>query len=118
MRGLKWKNAHIESRTGPLSYTVKYEDGVVARRHKRHGVPTIDLEKDYWPESTMPAEQNRVPSKVKVGDKSAYSEEVIREGEIPTPGPQAELPMPALAKSRKSQRSRRDPEYLKDYVTV
>jgi len=81
-------------------------------------VPTIDLEKDYWPESTMPAEQNRVPSKVKVGDKSAYSEEVIREGEIPTPGPQAELPMPALAKSRKSQRSRRDPEYLKDYVTV
>ena len=34
--GLKWKNAHIESRTGPLSYTVKYEDGVVACRHVDH----------------------------------------------------------------------------------
>ena len=29
----KWKKAHIESRAGPLSYTVKYEDGVVSRRH-------------------------------------------------------------------------------------
>ena len=29
--GLKWKKVHIESRTGPLSYTVKYEDGLVAR---------------------------------------------------------------------------------------
>ena len=87
--GLKWKNAHIESGTGPLSYTVKYEDGVVARRHvdhllKQHGVPTIDIEDDDLPESTMPVEQNRVRSKVKVEDKSASSEEVCREGEIPT----------------------------------
>ena len=42
--GPKWTKAHIESRTGPLSYTVKYEDGVVTRRHvdhllKRHDVP-------------------------------------------------------------------------------
>ena len=121
--GLKWKNAHIESRTGPLSYTVKYEDGVVARRHvdhllRRHGVPTIDIEDDDLPESTMPAEQNRVLSKVKVGEESASCEEVCREGEIPIPGPQAEPPIPALVQSRKSQRSRRAPEYLKDYVTV
>ena len=120
---MKWKNAHIESRTGPLSYTVKYEDGVVARQHvdhllKRHGVPTIDIEDDDLSESTMPAEQNRVRSKVKVGEESASCEEVCREGEIPIPGPQAEPPIPALVQSRKSQRSRRAPEYLKDYVTV
>ena len=46
---------------------------MVARRHvdhllKRHGVPTIDLEDDDLTESTMSAEQNRVPSKVKVED--------------------------------------------------
>ena len=34
--GPKWKMAHIESRTGPLSYTVKYEDGVLTRRHVDH----------------------------------------------------------------------------------
>ena len=33
--GPKWKT-HIESRTGPLSYTVKYEDQVVTRRHVYH----------------------------------------------------------------------------------
>ena len=31
--GPKWKKAHTESRTGPLSYIVKYEDGLVTRRH-------------------------------------------------------------------------------------
>ena len=31
--GPKWKKAHIGGRTGPLSYTVKYEDGLVNRRH-------------------------------------------------------------------------------------
>ena len=90
--GLKYKNLHIEGRTGLLSYTVKYEDGVVARRHvdhllKRHGVLTIDIEDDDLPELTMPAEQNCVLSRVKVGNESAYSEEVCREGEIPTLGP-------------------------------
>ena len=44
--GLKWKKAHTESLPDLLSYTVKYEDGLVARRHvdhllKRHGVPNI-----------------------------------------------------------------------------
>ena len=34
--GPKWKKAHIESRTGPLSYTIKSEDGVVTRRHVDH----------------------------------------------------------------------------------
>ena len=34
--GPKWKNAHIGSRTGPLSYTVKYGDGVATRRHVDH----------------------------------------------------------------------------------
>ena len=34
--GPKWKKAHIESKTGPLSYTVNYEDGVVTRRHFDH----------------------------------------------------------------------------------
>ena len=43
--GPKWKKAHIESITGPLSYTVKYEPGLVTRRHvdhllKRYAVPT------------------------------------------------------------------------------
>jgi len=53
---------------------------------KRHGVPTIGLEDDDLPESTIPAGQNRVPSKVKVEEKSAYGEEVSSEGEVPTPG--------------------------------
>ena len=118
-----WKKAHIESRTGPLLYITKCENGLVARQRvdhllKRHGVPTIDPEDDDLPESTIPAEQNCVPSKVKVEEKSAYCEEVSSEGEVPTPGPQAEPLVPALAQSRKSQRSRRAPEYLKDYVTV
>ena len=34
--GPKWKKAHIESRTGPLSYTIKSEDGVVTGRHVNH----------------------------------------------------------------------------------
>ena len=34
--GPKWKKEPIESRTGPLLYTVKYEDGVVTGRHVDH----------------------------------------------------------------------------------
>ena len=34
--GPKWKKAHIETRTGLLSYTVTYEDGVVTQRHVDH----------------------------------------------------------------------------------
>ena len=81
-------------------------------------MPIIDLEDDDLPESTIPAEQNRIPSEVKVEEKSVYCEEVSSEGEVPTPGPQVEPLVPALAQSRKSQHSRRAPEYLKDYVTV
>ena len=46
--GPKWNKAHIENRTGPLSYTVKSEDVVVTRRHvdhilRRHDVPLREL---------------------------------------------------------------------------
>ena len=60
--GPKWKKAHIESRTGPLSYTVKYEDGVVTRRHvdhllKRHDVPS--REDDVLPDSSVHLSKTR-----------------------------------------------------------
>ena len=57
---LKGKKAHNESRTGPLPYTVRCEDGVVTRRHvdhllKPHGVTTID--NDDLPDSAVHADQ-------------------------------------------------------------
>ena len=56
--GPKWKKAHIESKTGPLSYTVKYEGGVVTRRHvdhlfKRCAVPTGVIVGDDLPDVAM-----------------------------------------------------------------
>lgn len=64
--GPKWKKAHIESRTGPLSYTVKCEDGVVTRRHvdyllKRYDVPTGVIVDDDLPDVAMKAEPIQVP---------------------------------------------------------
>ena len=65
--GPKWKKPHIENRTGPLSYTIKIEDGMVTRRHidhilKRNDVPS--REEDDLPESAVHAEQNPVPPMV------------------------------------------------------
>ena len=62
----KWKKAHIASRTGPLSYTVKYEDRLVTRRHvdyllKRYAVPTKVIVDDDLPDVVMQAEPIQVP---------------------------------------------------------
>ena len=77
--GPKWKKAHIESRTGPLSYTIKSEDGVVTRRHvdhilKRHDVPS--REEDDLLESAVHAEQNPVPLTAVEEQKDASTEPV------------------------------------------
>ena len=77
--GPKWKKAHIESRTSPLSYTVKYEDGVVARRHvdhllERHDVPS--REDDVLPDSSVHAEQNPGPSTAEKEQENMATEEV------------------------------------------
>ena len=108
--GPKWKKAHIDSRTGPLSYTIKSEDGVVTRRHvdllKRHDIPS--REEDDLPESAVHAEQNPVPPTAVEEQKDASTEPVS----ISMEGSNAR----SLA--RRSQRSRRTPSYLKDYVSV
>ena len=108
--GPKWKKAHIESRTGPLSHTIKSEDGVVTRRHvdllKRHDIPS--REEDDLPESAVHAEQNPVPPTAVEEQKDASTEPVS----ISMEGSNAR----SLA--RRSQRSRRTPSYLKDYVSV
>ena len=109
--GPKWKKAHIESRTGPLSYTIKSEDGVVTRRHvdhilKRHDVPS--REEDDLPESAVYAEQNPVPPMAVEEQKDASTEPVSISKEESN----------ARSLARRSQRTRRTPSYLKDYVTV
>ena len=56
-----------QSRTGPLSYTVKYEDGMITRRHvhplliKRHAVPTGVIVDDDLPDVAMQAECIQAP---------------------------------------------------------
>ena len=109
--GPKWKKAHIESRTGPLTYTIKSEDGVVARRHvdhilKRHNVPS--RKEDDLPESVVHAEKNPVPPTAVEEQKDAATKTVSINIEESN----------ARSQARKSQRTRRTTSYLKDYVTV
>ena len=109
--GPKWKKAHIESRTGPLSYTIKSEDGVVTCGHvdhilKRHDVPS--RAEDNLPESAVHAEQNPVLPTAVEEQKDASTEPVSISMEESN----------GRSLARRSQRTRRTPSYLKDYVTV
>lgn len=113
--GPKWKKANIESRTGPLSYTVKGEDGVVAHRHvdpllKRHAVPTIAIEDDDLPVEALQA--------VPYPAKEESGRLVIKEGkEESNTGLQAECPISPSLLPRQYQHTRRVPKHLKDFVT-
>ena len=118
--GPKWKKAHIESRTGPLSYTVKYEDGVITQRHvdhllKRHAVPTGVIVDDDLPDVAMQAESIQVPDAAEEKKGRLATEEVV-EDESNT-GLPAEHPASPPVLLRRSQHTKRAPEYLKDYVT-
>ena len=118
--GPKWKKAHIESRTGPLSYTVKYEDGLVTRRHvdhllKRCAVPTRVIVDHDLPDVVMQAEPIQVPDAAEEIKGRLVPEEVV-EDESNT-GLPAEHPTSPPRLLRRSQQTKRAPEYLKDYVT-
>ena len=81
--GPTWKKAHIESRTGPLSYTVKYEDGLVTRRHvdhllKRYTVPTRVIVDDDLPDIVMQAEPIQVRDAAEENKGRLSPEEVVR----------------------------------------
>ena len=71
---------------------------------KRHDVPS--REDDVLPDSSVHAEQNPGPSTAEKEQEA--TEEVSTNTEESNTGSQA----------RRSQRTRRTPEYLKDYVTV
>ena len=116
--GPKWKKAHIESRTSPLSYTVKYEDGVVTRRHVDHLLKRFAIGMkgdDDLPEVAMQAEPIQVSDAAEENHGRLDTVEVV-ENESNT-GLPAEHPMSPPVLLRRSQRTRRAPEYLKDYVT-
>ena len=116
--GPKWKKAHIESRTGPLSYTVKYEDGVVTRRHVDHLLKRFAIGvngDDDLPEVAMQAEPIQVSDAAEENHGRLDTEEAV-ENESNT-GLPAEHPMSPPVLLRRSQCTRRAPEYLKDYVT-
>ena len=118
--GPKLKKAHIESRTGPLSYMVKYEDGLVTQRHidhllKRCAVPMRVIVDDDLPDVVMQAEPIQVPDAAEEIKGRLAPEEVV-EDESNT-GLPAEHPTPPPRLLRRSQRTKRAPEYLKDYVT-
>lgn len=118
--GPKWKKAHIESRTGPLLYTVKCEDGVVTCRHvdyllKRYDVPTGVIVDDDLPDVAMQAEPIQVPYAAEEQQGRLATEEVVKE-ETNT-GLPAEHPTSPPMLLRRSQRTKRSPKYLKDYVT-
>ncbi|XP_068723976.1 uncharacterized protein [Montipora capricornis] len=98
--GPKWKKAHIASRTGPLPYTVEYEDRLVTRRHvdhllKRYAVPTKVIVDDDLPDVVMQAEPIQVPDAAEENKGRHHP--------------------PRLP--RRSQRTKKAAEYLKDYVT-
>ena len=62
--GCRWKKAHIESRTGPLLYTVKCENGLtthVGDLLKRPAVPTGVIVDDDLPGVAMQAKRIQVP---------------------------------------------------------
>ena len=118
--GPKWKKAHFESRAGLLSYTVKYEDGLVTRRHvdhllKRYEVPTRVIVDDDLPDVVMQAEPIQVPDAAEENKGRLALEEVV-EDESNT-GLPAEHPMSPPGLLRRSQCTKRAPEHLKDYVT-
>ena len=116
--GPKWKKTHIESRNGPLSYTVKYEDGVVTRRHVDHLLKRFAIGvngDDDLPEVAMQAEPIQVSDAAEENHGRLDTEEAV--GNESNTGLPAEHPMPPPVLLRRSQRTRRAPEYLKDYVT-
>ena len=116
--GPNWKKAHIESRTGPLLYTVKYEDGVVTRRHVDHFLKRLAIGvngDDDQPEVAMQAEPIQVSDAAEENHGRLDTEEAV-ENESNT-RLLAEQPMSPPVLLRRSQRTRRAPEYLKDYVT-
>lgn len=118
--GPKWKKVQIKSTTGPLSYTIKYEDGLVTQRHvdhllKRYAVPTRVIVDDNLPEVVMQAEPIQLPDAAEENKGRLAPEEVL-EDESNT-GLPAEHPTSPPRLLRRSQRTKKAPEYLKDYVT-
>ena len=101
-----------------MSYTVKYEDGVVSRRHVDHLLkrfaPGVNRDDDL-PDVAMQAEPIRVSDAAEEKPGRLATEEVL-EDESNT-GLPAEQPMSPLMLLRRSRRTRRAPEYLKAYVT-
>ena len=116
--GPKWKKAHIESKTGPLSYTVKYEDGAVTRRHVDHllkrFVTWVNWDQ-HLPDVAMQAEPIQVSDAAEEKPGRFATVEVVEDE--PNTGLPAEQQMSPPVLLRRSQRTRRAPEYLEDYVT-
>lgn len=82
--GPKWKKAHTEERTKPLSYTVKCEGGVVTRRHvdhllNGHAEPTTVIEYDDLPDAATDAELMQVPQAAKDVPRRLTAEEEVKE---------------------------------------
>ena len=102
-------------------YTVKYEDGSVTRRHvdhllKRQAVPTKVIVNDDLPDVVMPVEPIQIPDAAEENKGRLAPEEVV-EDESNT-GLPVEHPRTTSRLLRRSQRTKRAPEYLKNYVTV
>ena len=78
--GPKWKKAHIESRTGPLPYTVKYEDRVVTRRHVDHHLKRFASGvngDDDLPDVAMQAEPIQVSDAAEENHRRLNTKEVV-----------------------------------------
>ena len=115
--GPKWKKAHIESRTGPLSHTVKYEDGVVTRRHVDYLLKRFATRvkgDDDLPDVAIQAEPIQVFDAGEKKQGRIASEEVVEDKS--NTGFLAEHPMSPAMLLMRSQRNRRASEYLKDHV--
>ncbi|XP_021370583.1 uncharacterized protein K02A2.6-like isoform X2 [Mizuhopecten yessoensis] len=100
--GPKWKSGEIVSRNGPVSYTIKGENGTVARRH---------VDKDFYdtiptsvPVSVPVTEPNNSVGKPKPADNTS------------TPVPSTKSSISPGEPSRRPQRPRKPPSYLKEYV--
>ena len=105
-----------QSRTGPLSYTVEYENGVVTQRHVDHFLKQFATRMTSYQMFQCRLSPPRYLTQLRKKKQGRLATEEVVEDESNT-GLQAEHLMSPPMLLRRSQRTRRAPEYLKDYVT-
>ena len=101
-----------------MSYTVKCDDGVVTRTHVDHLLKRFATGvngDDDLPDIAMQAEPIELSDAPEEKPGRLATAEVVKDE--PNTGLPAEHPVSPPVLLRRSQRTRRAPEYLKDYVT-